>query len=180
MKSKATKTKTRPTKAIVSRTRQVMREPILRALLRGSNLTAAQLETLLIDLVVEDSYGTHIRYDEKASLRSTETGASAGVSRGAFNRTLRQARKNVTECLCTMLLLAYLGLFDFTIFRPFEETAGKIGDYRHIRDVLAGKINLSNEDLESYKIAEKAVIAALERLASPMSLKSELSHEKKS
>lgn len=179
MKSKVASAKTEPIGTIPSPTKQVLREPILRALLQGSNLTTAQLETLLIDLVVEDSYGAHIPYDRKASLRSRKTARSTGVTRGAFNRTLRQARRNVTQCLYTMLLLAYLGFFDFTIFRPFEETAGKIGDYRRIRDVLAGKVNLSNEDLESYRIAERAVVKALEGLASPLSLKSDISRRKK-
>jgi len=77
-----------------------------------------------------------------------------------------------------MLLLSYLGFFDFTIFRPFEEIAGKIGDYRRIRDALAGKADLSNEDLETYRIAEKAIVAALENLASPLVLKSDLSRQK--
>jgi hypothetical protein len=79
-----------------------------------------------------------------------------------------------------MLLLSYLGFFDFTIFRPFEEIAGKIGDYRRTRDALAGKVDLSNEDLESYRIAERAVVAALEDLASPLALKSGLSRQKDS
>jgi len=132
----------------------------------------------LIDLIIEDSYGMHIPYDKKASFRSRKTPKVTGVSRGSFNRTLRQARKNVTQCLHTMLLLSYLGFFDFTIFRPFEEIAGKIGDYRRIRDALAGKADLSNEDLETYRIAEKAIVAALENLASPLVLKSDLSRQK--
>ncbi len=178
MESRASETKTRPMGTISSRASQVLREPILRALLRGSSLTSAQLETLLIDLIVEDSYGTHIPYDKKASLRSRKSPKARGVTRGAFNRTLRQARKNVTQCLYTMLLLSYLGFFDFTVFRPFEEIAGRIGDYRRIRDALAGKADLSNEDHESYRIAERAVVAALENLVSPLTLKSELSRRK--
>jgi hypothetical protein len=180
MESKTADAKARPMGTISSRTSQVLREPILRALLRGSSLTNAQLETLLIDLIVEDSYGTHIPYDKKASLRSRKSRKARGVTRGAFNRTLKQARKNVTQCLYTMLLLSYLGFFDFTVFRPFEEIAGRIGDYRRIRDALAGKVDLSNEDLESYRIAERAVVTALENLASPLALKSELSRRRES
>jgi hypothetical protein len=180
MGSEPRPTETKPMRTVSSRAGQVLKEPILRALLRGSSLTSAQLETLLIDLIVEDTYGSHIPYDKKASLRSKSSRKAKGVTRGAFNRTLRQARKNVTQCLYTMLLLSYLGFFDFTVFRPFEEIAGRIGDYRRIRDALAGKADLSNEDLESYRIAESAVVAALENLASPLALKSELSRHKRS
>ena len=77
--------------------------------------------------------------------------------------------------LYTMLLLAYLGLFDYAIFRPFEEISSKIGGYQNIQEVLAGRSNLSPEDLESYKAAERTVMDALEELASPLILKSETS-----
>ncbi|MBN2229928.1 MAG: hypothetical protein JW779_10095 [Candidatus Thorarchaeota archaeon] len=163
---------------IASGTKQVLQEPILRLLQAGSVLSLPQLETLLIDLVIEDNYGTHITYDDKASFRSKSGTRSKGVSRGAFNRTLKQARKNVTRCLYTMLLLTYLGLFELTIFRPFEEVAARIGDYRRIREILAGKTDLSQEDLESIKVTERTIIAALEDLVSSLALKTETSRRK--
>lgn len=163
-------------KQLASGVRETLREPILKILLKNSVLTKAQLETLLVDLVVEDSYGDHVSYEKKASLRTRR--GSKGVSRGAFNRTLSQARNNTVRCLSTMLLLAYLGLFDFAIFRPFEEVATKIGDYRRIRDVLAGKSELSDEEIESYRAVEETVLSTLEKLISPLALKSELSKRK--
>jgi hypothetical protein len=159
-------------------TRQVLKEPILKKLQEGSVLSEAQLETLLIDLVVEDSYGSHITYDDKASHRSRAGTRSRGVSRGAFNRTLTQARRNVTRCLYTMLLLAYLGLFDSTVFRPFEVVAARIGDYRRIREILAGKKELAQEDLESIAVAEKTIMSFLEDLSSTLVLKSDLSRKR--
>ncbi|TXT56835.1 MAG: hypothetical protein BAJATHORv1_20432 [Candidatus Thorarchaeota archaeon] len=166
-------------KLLAQNARQVLKEPILKILLRESNITATQLETLLIDLVIEDSVGSHISYDEKASLRSRGQKSRKGVSRGAFNRTLRQARKNVTKCIYTMLLLAYLGLFDISIFRPFEEVAGKIGSYRTIREMLSDKDDLSSEDIESYRASEKVIQEAIQELLSPLSLKSDLSRKRK-
>jgi len=159
-------------------TKRVLDEPILKTLLKHSNLTKSQLETLLIDLVVEDGHGEHIPYEEKASFRTKTVGTSRGVSRGAFNRTLQQSRKNITKSLYTMMLLAYLGLFEFTIFRPFEEVSTRIGDYRRIRDVLAGKSDLSSEDIESYKAAERTIMDALNELTSPLILKADLSRKK--
>lgn len=163
---------------LTSGTKQVLKEPILKKLQEGSTLSLAQLETLLIDLVVEDNLGSHITYDDKASFRSRAGIRSRGVSRGAFNRTLTQARRNVTRCLYTMLLLAYLGLFDSTVFRPFEVVATRIGDYRRIRDILAGKTELTQEDLETVAVTEKTIMSFLEELSSTLVLKSELSKQK--
>ncbi|MHA1905787.1 MAG: hypothetical protein ACW98Y_00710 [Candidatus Thorarchaeota archaeon] len=170
--------KSRELRGVSSGAKQVMSEPILKTLLGRSFLTTAQLETLLIDLVVEDQIGDHVPYEDKATIRTKSGSRAAGVSRGAFNRTLNQARRNVTRCLHTMLLLAYLGLFDFSVFRPFEEIATKIGDYRRIREVLSGREGLSNEDVESYRTAERTINEALDELASPLILKSELSRKK--
>ncbi|MHA2142757.1 MAG: hypothetical protein ACXADC_01550 [Candidatus Thorarchaeota archaeon] len=179
MSRKKSKAKRRDTvKQLADGARRVLQEPIMKVLLNQSTLTKVQLETLLIDLVVEDEHGSHIPYDKKASFRSKKLGRVVGVSRGAFNRTLGQARRNVTRCLYTMLLLAYLGLFDFTLFRPFEEIATRIGDYRKIRDVLAGKADLSEEEIESYSTAERTILSALEELTSTTVLKSELSRRK--
>jgi hypothetical protein len=165
-------------KNLTSGAKQILKEPILKKLQEGSTLSQAQLETLLIDLVVEDNYGSHITYEDKASYRSRTGSKSRGVSRGAFNRTLTQARRNVTRCLYTMLLLAYLGLFDSTVFRPFEVVATRIGDYRRIREILAGKVELTQEDLETVAVTEKTIMSFLEELSSTLVLKSELSKQK--
>jgi hypothetical protein len=78
----------------------------------------------------------------------------------------------------TMLLLAYLDLFDHNIFRPFEETASNLGEYRRIREILAKKKNLTPEEIESYKATEKTILTTLDQLISPLSLKSELARRK--
>lgn len=165
-------------KRLAGFTRQVLKEPILKALLDQSVLTPVQLETLLIDLVVEGEYGDHIPYEDKATFRSRSGSRKSGVTRGSFNRTLRQARRNVTRCFYTMLLLAYLGLFNLTLFRPFEEVASRIGDYRRVREVLSGKTKLSKEEMESYRLVEETILSALEELTSSTALKSELSRRK--
>lgn len=165
-------------KKLTSGAKQVLREPILKKLQEGSVLSEAQIETLLIDLVVEDNYGSHITYEKKALYRSKHGTKSRGVSRGAFNRTLKQARKNLTRSFYTMLLLAYLGLFELTIFRPFEEVAARIGDYRRIRDILAGKTELTTEELESVRVTERIIMSALDDLSSSLTLKSDISRRK--
>jgi hypothetical protein len=165
-------------KEMTSGARQVLREPILKILQNGSVLSQTQLETLLIDLVVEDNYGAHITYEDKASIRSRTGTKTKGISRGAFNRTLKQARRNVTRCFYTMLLLTYLGLFELTIFRPFDEVATRIGDYRRIREILAGKSELTQEDLESVKVTERTIMSILEELSSSLALKTDISRRR--
>ncbi len=179
MSDKNSGTPSHDVKSAAQNTRRALREPMLKILLERSILTEVQLETLLIDLVIEDQIGDHIPYEDKASIRKKSASKSAGVSRGAFNRTLSQARRNITRCLYTMLLLAYLGLFDYTIFRPFEEVSTKIGGYRNIREVLANRDNLSTEDLETYKASEKMILEALDEIASPLVLKSDLARRRK-
>jgi predicted DNA-binding protein (UPF0251 family) len=163
---------------VASRARQVLQEPLLKLLLAESAITETQLETLLIDLVIEDNYRFHITYDDKASFRFRAGTRTRGVTRGAFNRTLKQARKNVTQCLYTMLLLTYLGLFELTIFRPFEEVAARIGDYRRIREILAGKSELTQEDLEAVKVSERTIASVLEELSSSLTLKTDISRKR--
>lgn len=46
-----------------------------------------------------------------------------GISRGALNRTLRQARENVSEAIHTILLLGYGGLMDSPALAPFVEAS---------------------------------------------------------
>jgi hypothetical protein len=77
-----------------------------------------------------------------------------------------------------MLLLAYLGLFELTIFRPFEEVAARIGDYRRIRDILAGKTELTTEELESVRVTERIIMSALDELSASLTLKSDISRRK--
>ena len=165
-------------KRLVANARQVLKEPILQVLLDKSAITETQMETLLIDLVLEDSIESHLDYETKAKYRAQKGTRKRGVSRGAFNRTLKQARTNVTKSIYTLLLLAYLGLFDLAVFRPFEEIASRIGGYRRIREILSGKADLTSEELESYQSAERHILSLLEELDSPFILKSEFAKQR--
>ncbi len=89
-------------------------DPIAKIMADNSHLTKTQLETLLIDILSDNIAGKSLKYDEKARLRLTK----AKISRGAFNRTLRQAKQNVTKSIYTVILLGYLGLFETTVSRP--------------------------------------------------------------
>ena len=82
-------------------------DPIVEILAKNSQLTKTQLETFLIDVLAENMSDKQLKYDEKANLRLTK----AKISRGSFNRTLKQSKENVIKSIYTVLLLGYLGVF---------------------------------------------------------------------
>jgi len=73
-------------------------DPIATFLLRKSNLTEVQLDTLLASEEIGNM-------DFKRGLRE-----KGRVSKGAFARTLKQTRDNVEASVYTIFLLAYLDL----------------------------------------------------------------------
>jgi hypothetical protein len=100
-------------------------DPVATLLAKNSHLTRTQLETLVIDILAENFSGKHLKYDEKATLRLTK----AKISRGSFNRTLKQAKENVIKSIYTILLLGYLGVFEDTTLDPYLEVANKLHTY---------------------------------------------------
>ena len=103
----------------------IFRDPIVEILLKNSQLTKTQLETLLIDLLAEKISGKRIVYEDKAKMRLIKS----GVSRGSFNRTLAQARTNTIKSIYTLILLGYLGVLDTPNLDPYIEIANRIRDY---------------------------------------------------
>lgn len=102
-----------------------LNDPITKILSANSQLTKTQLETLLIDVLAENISGKTLKYDEKARLRLTK----AKLSRGAFNRTLKQAKENVVKSIYTIMLLGYLGVFESTTLDPYLEIANRLKEY---------------------------------------------------
>ena len=91
-------------------------------LLGRSNLTAAQFETILVDQLGHDMANRRLKRDEMAQLVRSKR----GISRGALNRTLRQARENVSESIHTVLLLGYGGLIESPSLIPFLEASERL------------------------------------------------------
>ena len=132
-----------------------LNDPIAKILTKNNHLTEIQLETLLIDILAENLAGKALKYDEKARLRLLKD----GISRGAFNRTLKQAKRNVIKSIYTIILLGYMGVFESTQLAPYIEVANKLQTYtKAYRDMLRGKkitdehvriMNMLREELES-------------------------------
>ncbi len=123
--------------------KDALNDQITKILVKNSNLTKTQTETLLIDFLAENIAEKRIKMDEKARLRLKK----AEISRGAFNRTLKQARKNVIQSIYTVLLLGYLGIFDSTRLDPYIEIANKLQAYVNAyKNILPDK-NRAEENL---------------------------------
>lgn len=134
-----------------------LNDPITEILYKNSHLTKTQLETLLIDILAENISGKALNYDEKARLRLTK----AKISRGAFNRTLKQAKGNVIKSIYTILLLGYLGVFESTTLDPYIEIANRLKEYVEAHKSMAN----TSENLKIIKIIREELEASLERLS---------------
>ncbi len=136
-------------------------DSVVQILAKNSHLTKTQLETLLIDVLAENLSNKHLKYDEKAQLRLT----NAKISRGSFNRTLKQSKENIIKSIYTVLLLGYLGIFETTTLDPYLEIANKLHDFIEAHNVVN-----SNKDVEErFKIVElvrKELETSLKQLAS--------------
>jgi hypothetical protein len=128
-----------------------------------------QLETLLIDVLAEEMLAQNIPYEYKSKLRLLEK----GVSRGAFNRTLRQAQRNVVRSIYTVLLLGYLGILETPRLNRYLEMSNQLEsyarDYRKIWNELRNDAT-DKEKLKNLTAMQEELRSALERLTIPNAL----------
>lgn len=138
-------------------------DPIVKIVADRSHLTKTQLETLLIDVLSESIAGKPLKYDEKARLRLIKS----KISRGAFNRTLKQAKENVVRSIYTVLLLGYLGVFESTTLDPYIEISNKLKDYLNAYKEMAEETTGLREHREILELMRKEIETSLESLANP-------------
>jgi hypothetical protein len=140
-----------------------LNDPIVGILSKNSHLTKTQLETLLIDLLAEGLSGKQLKYDEKAQLRLTK----ARISRGAFNRTLAQAKENVVRSIYTVLLLGYLGIFEDTTLDPYLEISNKLHTYLEAYKHMPNKGEELDNQLKVIEMVRQELETSLKQLSSP-------------
>lgn len=140
--------------------KKTFNDPLTDVLLKNSNITRIQFETLIIDML------TDIISDKKLSFNEKTLYRSKNVSRGSFSRSLSQARKNVISSIFTVVLLSYIGVFNE---RPFDEyylLAEKLKEYTAILESSKSIINKSD-----LKRLETELIDGITQLATPTSIK---------
>lgn len=140
-----------------------MNDPIVKILAKNSQLTRIQLETLLIEMLAENMAGKQLNYDEKARLRLTK----AKLSRGAFNRTLKQSKENVIKSIYTVLLLGYLGVFETTTLDPYLEMANKLKEYMEAHQDMPESENEVKDHLKLIEIIRDELESSLKQLSNP-------------
>jgi len=140
-----------------------LNDPIVKILVKYSHLTKTQLETLLIDILSENVARKPLKYDEKARLRLTK----AKISRGAFNRTLKQAKENVAKAIYTVLLLGYLGIFESTTLDPYLEISNKLQKYVEAYKNIQDTNGEVNEHLKVIKMIREELETSLKQLSHP-------------
>ena len=101
----------------------IINDLLAKILLKNSHITKIQLETLLINDMSEHVLDKRVGYEDKSKMRLSK------VSRGAFNRTLHQARKNILGSLYTVLLIGYLGILETPSLDPLIEASNKLDTY---------------------------------------------------
>ena len=99
-----------------------LHDPLTVGLLKRSNLTKTQFETILVDQLGSEIANKALTREEMTRLRQTR----AKISRGAFNRTLKQARTNVSGAVHTILLLGYGGLLESPSLAPLVEASERL------------------------------------------------------
>ena len=140
-----------------------LNDPIVKILAKNSQLSPTQLETLLIDILAENIAGKQLKYDEKANLRLTKS----KISRGSFNRTLKQSKENVIKSIYTVLLLGYLGVFESTTLDPYLEIANKLREYVEAHQETPNKEEELKDHLKVIEIIREELETSLKRLSSP-------------
>jgi hypothetical protein len=139
---------------------KAFKDDITKLLLKNSNLTSIQFETLIIDLLINLLSDNIVTIKEKTIFRSKN------VSRGSFSRSLQQARKNVISSIFTIILLSYVGVFDASPFEEYQILANKLKDYTNI--ITNSKNKVSKTLVNSI---ERELIEGIKGLIQPISIK---------
>jgi len=139
-----------------------LNDPIATILAKDSHLTKTQLETLLIDVLAENIAGKSVIFEAKARFRLTK----AKISRGSFNRTLKQAKGNVIKSIYTVLLLGYLGIFESTTLEPYIEIANKLQEYIETCKSIENKTS-EQEHLKIIEILREELETSLKLSSNP-------------
>jgi len=135
-------------------------DPITDLLLKNSNLTKIQFETLMIDLLIDVMSDEKVPFKEKTLFRANK------VSRGSFSRTLSQARHRVISSIFTMVLLSYVGVYDSKPFEEYENLAEKLREY--LTTIEKSGISRSPS---IYRRIEEELIVGIKALSRPTKLK---------
>ena len=139
----------------------VKSDRLAKMLLRNSHLTEVQFTSLVIDALWPTSPSPNENGGSRSSRRR--------VSKGAFNRSLAQARGNVIKAIYTVFLLAYFGLFDSPKLEPFLRLGDEMKTFLDAKQEAGTKGDTEARD--AVKALEEALESSIDDLAKMSSFK---------
>jgi hypothetical protein len=139
---------------------RAFQDPITDLLLKNSNLTRIQFETLIIDLLIDVMSDKKVPFKDKTLFRTHK------VSRGSFSRTLGQARHRVISSIFTIVLLSYIGVYDAKPFEEYQNLSEKLREYLIEIEKLGGK-----QSPALLRRIEEELALGIESLSHPTKLK---------
>ena len=154
-------------------------DPIVKRLLRNSDLTRIQFETLLINFVYDETMGKGGgMYDTKAKARSLKKSSKAwraksypkGVSRGAFRRVLSQACRNVVRSMYTLFLLGYIGILDTPGLHAYIDLSEMVTQYRKKMEERQAERLPESSRAEPMRLLEKSLLRMIDQYAFPFNV----------
>ena len=117
-----------------------------------TNLTKIQLETLIVDLVTDET-NPELGYLERGEIRS--------VTKRSFYRTLEQARLNLIRAMFTIMIAAVLNIIDSPRLSDFNELSQNFLDLITINNLE----NQTPEEKENWiKIYTKMIFDNVQKL----------------
>jgi hypothetical protein len=108
-------------------------------LLKRTNFTKPQLDTLLISLIGNDE----LKLSAKIDLRD-----KGRVSKGSFIRTLRQAQRNLEKSLYTIIISEYLSMLDRNNTLNLIRTSGVLKEIKE-KGIGIEKVQIILEEISS-------------------------------
>jgi hypothetical protein len=124
-------------------------DKLAKTILQNSHLSEVQFASLIIDVLWSTS--------QQSSGDGGPRSRRRQVSKGSFNRSLAQARRNIIKSIYTVFLLAYFGLFDSPKLEPFL----RLGD--EMKTFLDAKQETGHEGDSETRDAMKTLENALEK-----------------
>ncbi|MBS7248884.1 MAG: hypothetical protein KIH04_11500 [Candidatus Freyarchaeota archaeon] len=100
--------------------RKLLEDPVVSLLLDRSCITKQQFSALIVDIISDNIADRNLTYEDKAYCMLKP------ISKGAYNRILIQARRNITKAFFTILLLSYIGLLDDSQIAKLIELGEKL------------------------------------------------------
>ncbi|WXG43100.1 MAG: hypothetical protein WED04_03420 [Promethearchaeati archaeon SRVP18_Atabeyarchaeia-1] len=160
--------------------RKLFYDPIVRKLLKNSDLTRIQFETILINFVYDETVGKDGgMYDEKGHARTLKKSSKAwgassyskGVSRGAFRRVLFQACRNVMRSIYTLFLLGYVGILDTPGLHAYIELSEMVTQYKKKNEEAQVDGSATNSPKGApMRLLEKSLLKMIDQYASPFNV----------